>query len=50
MFRSVSHGGRTFSKDKIVYGLDEKSKSLLLIRFLLNQRKVCLLSTILNSS
>ena len=29
MFRSVSHGGRTFSKDKIVYGLDDKSKSLL---------------------
>jgi hypothetical protein len=29
MFRSVSHGGRTFSKDKIIYGLDEKTKSQL---------------------
>ncbi len=29
MFRSVSHGRSTFSKDKHVYGLDDKTMSLL---------------------
>ena len=29
MFRSVSHGGTAFNKDKNVYGLDEKTNSLL---------------------